>query len=245
MSESKYGGNGKLKLPKVAKIMVGVPSGNEWKAEFGMSLLHAVLGASQPVPGWVVEELKVWNAKGSILPQSRERLVRAALDGGYTHLLMVDSDMTFPAFTIGALLEDDKQVVACNCPTKMIPSSPTARQKGKEPKGELVYQQDHSAARVTQVWRVGTGLMMIRLDVFDKLEHPWFPIRWEDSLGDYVGEDWGFCEKLEEAGIPIYIDNALSDYIGHIGALVYDHGMVEVPGNSDEFVDETPSIIVP
>ena len=79
-----------------------------------------------------------------------------------------------------------------------------------------------------KVWRVGTGVMLIKLSVFDKLEQPWFPVEWNPALNDYTGEDWAFCAALERAGIPIHIDAGLSREIGHVGDFRYEHIHVEV-----------------
>ena len=86
---------------KSYKVLVGIPSGSEWKAQFGMSLVNMVAYSSTPMRGGSrVEELRVWNARGSILPKSRTTLAKQALEFGATHLLFVESDMVFPHQTL-------------------------------------------------------------------------------------------------------------------------------------------------
>jgi len=137
--------------------------------------------------------------------------------------------MVFPASTLHRLLQWDKAVVACNCPVKTIPSNPTARfaPTVEHPAGVPVYTLPDSVG-LQKVWRVGTGVMLIKLSVFERIAQPWFPVEWNEVLDDYTGEDWAFCAALERAGIPIHIDAGLSREIGHVGDFRYEHIHVEV-----------------
>jgi hypothetical protein len=202
-------------------IMIGIPSTSDWKADFAMSMLGLVASAQQPLAnGGKIGMLRFHNAKGSILPKSRELLAETAIREGATHLLFVDSDMTFPPFTLHQLLRHEKSVVAANCVTKVLPALPTARQfKIGVPAGELVDSRERRG--LSKVWRVGTGVMLVETAVLKQLPKPWFPITWNPDNNDYVGEDWNFCRACEEAGIDIWIDNELSKHIGHIGAYTF------------------------
>ena len=209
-----------------ARVFIGVPSQDLWKADFGMSMVQMTAVLTQPLrEGAKIQSCRIWNSKGSILPKLRTTLVRQALMGDFTHILFVDSDMVFPAHTLHQLLNRDKAVVACNCPVKVIPSSPTARLQSGE-RGKPVYSSPDDSG-VLPVWRVGTGIMLVRTSIFQQIPEPWFPIKWNEKLQDYTGEDWAFCERLEEADIPIYVDLQLSKQIGHIGEFVYEHKHVE------------------
>jgi hypothetical protein len=205
---------------KNPSVMIGIPSGDAWKADFGMSLAGLVAAAPKPLAGGGrLENLTLWNTKGSILSRSRHTLARKAQDSGATHLLMIDSDMTFPNWTLHQLLAADKDVVAANCATKGLPSYPTARMQGIKPAGELVSSVGREG--LEKVWRVGTGVMLIKMKVFAKIEQPWFGISWNEENDDYTGEDWTFCEACRAAGIPVYIDHKLSQHIGHVGSFTY------------------------
>lgn len=214
------------KLPK-AKVLIAVP-GAEWKADFGMCLMTLLAASTQPVKGYKSVDLAIQNTKGSILPQLRQRLVKAAQNAEATHILFLDTDMVFPPYLLNKLLEHKKPVVACNCPTKCLPSNPTARFKGPDIHGTPVYQNDFQEREdpLIRVWRVGTGVMLINMEVFTKISYPNFPITFNEELDDFVGEDWGFCELLEKVDIPILLDLHLSQEIGHVGNLVYTHEMV-------------------
>jgi hypothetical protein len=208
------------------RLMVAIPSGTTWHRLFGLSLamLMGELSA-KAVPGYGITEVKVNNHVGSVLPRSREKLVNLALKGGYSHILFVDSDMVFPADTVHRLMAHQVPVVAANCATKQIPSTPTARIRGKRYAGSPLYS-DPDKHGIEKVWRVGSGVMLIATHVFRKIKKPWFPITYVPDLDDYQGEDWGFCEKLEKADIPIYVDHDLSRLIGHCGDFTYTHEVV-------------------
>lgn len=216
-------------MTKAYKVFIGVPSGTEWKALFGMSLVNLVAYSAMPLRnGSKIQDLRLYNTRGSILPRSRTKLVQEALAFGATHILFVDSDMVFPHQTLHRLLQWDRAVIACNCPTKMIPSTPTARMEGDRLAGEPLYSCPDDVD-IKRVWRVGTGIMLIKLSVFEQIPQPWFPIEWDEKLQDYRGEDWAFCEALDKAGIPIYVDMGLSRTIGHTGDFTYEHKHVEAP----------------
>jgi hypothetical protein len=212
---------------KSLKVVVGMPSMGVWCEQFGMSMLGLVSDFTAPFPGFSEQSLRFQSTKGSILARSRERIVECAMKEKATHLLFVDTDQTFPPTTLRQLLAWDKPVVACNIATKAQPSMPTARTKDGTQHGRPVFTKPSSEG-LEKVWRVGTGVMLVKMKVFTYvgMEAPHFPQRWEPALQDYVGEDWAFCEKLEAAHVPIYVDHTLSKKVGHIGSLSYEHDLV-------------------
>lgn len=207
---------------KNPSIFIGIPSGSDWKADFGMSLAGLVASSPRPlIGGGHIERLRLWNTKGSILSRSRHTLASKALEEECSHILFIDSDMTFPNFTLHQLLRWDKDVVAANCVTKSIPALPTARQFDKDnPAGRLVSSLGREG--LEKVWRIGTGVMLVKTKVFKKLPQPWFPITWQPENDDYTGEDWNFCKACADAKIDVFIDHGLSQHIGHVGSLEYN-----------------------
>lgn len=200
--------------PEDVRVFIAIPSGSEWSARFAMSLVSVAVDLTSRGVG-----LRIKNKKGSLLPQLREQLIESALDyKDMTHVLFLDSDMVFPADLGWKLLRHSKEVVACNCSTKGLHQNPTARDKGNK----FVYTEQDSVG-LRRVWRVGTGAMAIDLKVFEKIKKPWFPVRWDEEVSNYVGEDWNFCQRLQDADIPIYIDQAASKTMGHEGVFVYGH----------------------
>jgi len=58
---------------------------------------------------------------------------------------------------------------------------------------------------------VGTGIVLIKREVFEKLEKPWFQCY---EKGKNAREDVYFCLRCRDAGIPVYIDTTI--HTGHI-----------------------------
>ena len=209
------------------RVLVVVPSGSHWVADFATSLISLVAKfAAVPVKGYTKHELRVANIKGSILPKSRLSGVEAAIACDATHLLFLDSDHTFPPDLLHRLLACEKDVVAANCVTKTIPALPTARLKDSaDIHGELVYT-DRDSTGLQRVWRVGTGVMLLSRKAFMQLPRDAFAMEYKTEVATYQGEDWTMCEALEKAGVPIYIDHGVSWDVGHVGMLNYTHEYV-------------------
>ena len=209
------------------KVLVVVPSGGHWVADFATSLISLVAHfANKPVPGYSSQELQVMNIKGSILPKSRLQGLKAAKAARATHLLFLDSDHTFPPSLLSQLLACEKGVVAANCVTKSLPAATTARRfKLDEPQGIPVYS-DADSVGLQKVWRVGTGVMLLSAWAFEKLPHDSFGMVYKEEADTYQGEDWTMCEALEKAGVSIYIEHSISRAVGHVGMLNYTHEYV-------------------
>ncbi|HJZ05836.1 MAG TPA: hypothetical protein VJ327_08345 [Patescibacteria group bacterium] len=214
-------------MSKELRLAVGIPSTDTWTAQFGMSLAFLVAYLSQQVPGYARQQFTVHNAKGSILPQLRHNIIKAALAAKATHVLFIDSDQTFPQDIAHRLLAHKKQVVGCNIATKKLPSGPTARLAAASTEGTPLYTTVESTG-LAQVWRLGTGVLLLDMDIFKKpgMIAPWFTPYWSSALDAYTGEDWAFCEKLEKNGINIWVDQDLSKEIGHIGSISFEHDLI-------------------
>lgn len=203
------------------RIVIGVPSHGDWKAQFGIALSQMCMATLKHGD----KEVSVVGSMGSMLSRQRHDLVMAARAQDATHLLFLDSDLIFPDDALDQLLFWDKPVVGANYPIKVIPSAPTTR-KWKDGKWKFVFTTKKSED-LEQVDRMPTGLMLIEMGVFEQCRQPWFEFPWCGDTDLYQGEDWTFCERIEEAGIEMYIDHNVSKEVGHIGNLVYKHGHVK------------------
>ena len=208
--------------------VVGIPSGASWNAQFGVDLVNLVASFTAKRVGLAKEQsLRVVNVRSSLLPKNRLDIVKAAKQLKATHLLFIDSDQTFPRDLVHKLARHEKMIVAANVATKTIPAQPTARGKCEDPKGVPVYT-DQGSTGLEKVWRIGTGIMLINMKVFDKIPSDVWAMKYLPHADTYQGEDWTFCEACEEAGIPLYIDHDVSQEIGHVGNYEFTHGVVGV-----------------
>lgn len=215
------------------KLAVCVPSQLTVSSKFMTSVLDfqaACLMNMNIGDKWVLDQWYYVNQRGSILPLLRQALVDKAKLLGCTHMLFVDSDMMFPKDILHKWIPLRKEVIAANCVTKSIPAVPTARRKEGDPLGSVINtsREDAQFIFAEQVWRIGTGVMLIDMKVFDKIKKPYFPVTYTEAHDRFVGEDWNFCAALEEAGIPIFIEHSVSWHVKHLGEYEYGMDMVEM-----------------
>lgn len=150
------------------------------------------------------------SAFGIYIHNLRNQLVEAALAGGYSHILFIDSDMRFPADTAVRLLKAGVEVIGANCKQR------TRNQWTARKDAGFVSSTDRIGRE--QVDALGMGVTLIDLKVFKKLEKPWFSIAWDKDNNTHVGEDTSFCYRLFQKHIPIWIDHDLSQMVRHTGS---------------------------
>jgi hypothetical protein len=171
---------------------------------------------------------RLCNTRGSILANLRVDIVRAALEQDASHILWIDSDQTFPKDTLHRLIQREVDVVAANIATKSIPAKTTARRRPEpgEPNSGMPVFSDPDSPPMQKVWRVGTGLMLVRTKVFRKIGLNVFGQPWREDWQKYQGEDWSMCEAMEAAGFDIWVDHVLSREVGHLGEYEFTHDVV-------------------
>lgn len=223
----------------VFRLGLALPTLQTWDADFSISVINLYTYMWRvKMPGFDQQTLALLNRRSSLIPKNRQELIQDARKMGCTHALFIDSDQMFPPNIAHRLVKWDKRVIACNIATKAQGNSiPTARRApapGEWWGGHVIYSNGKKG--IERVWRIGFGVIMIKLDVFDDLELPWFNMEWRGPpVNDFCGEDWFFCEKMDKKGVPIWIDHGLSLEVGHIGKWVYGHdGVKDIPPEVEE-----------
>ena len=135
-------------------------------ADFMMSVarMMVVFGESHPHA-----EIGLSNYRSSVLPDSRNVLAQSAINDGATHILYLDADMMFPPDLLNRMLAHDQPIVAVNYVRRTVPTIPTAFIEGDGPL--YTEEDDHGLVEVSHC---GMGAMLIRMDVFDGLQQPFF-----------------------------------------------------------------------
>jgi hypothetical protein len=164
---------------------------------------------------------------GTVLSEARQSAAKELLEEGCTHILYVDSDMAFPPYAAQRMMQHDVPVVAANCSKRVRPLGVTARIKGgPEDDSNQPLWPVKGEEGLVKVETVGTALMMVKAEVFTKIEWPWFSQPWYEETERFVGEDVFFCGRLAQAEIPVMVDQGLSWQVRHIGE--YRYGMQDV-----------------
>jgi len=176
----------------------------------------------------VISLLKLWEgtpvqkpffhvARGH--PEDRNEMVKALLKSDFTHVLFIDDDQMFDGDAALRLLEHDVDICAG-----------IAWQRG-EPHAPCVFLADHDEKSLhpydvlnmgmVEVDATGGYFLLVKREVFESLDYPWF--KYGDTSTGYnlkgeregVGEDVSFGIKARLKGWQIWCDSDI--IIPHIG----------------------------
>lgn len=186
-----------------------VPSGDTWKTDTALSFAAmCAYSASYGIQGCVI------NYRLCSIARSRNLHVFEALKSSFpriTHLMWVDSDMSFPARGLADLLAHDKDVVGAFYPQKSPPYATVGCPENKEDfrNGEPLIRADI----------LGGGFKLVKREVYERLQYPWYEEKAPpDDPGGFVSEDILFSFKCRTAGIELWCDLDLSKEMGHCGS---------------------------
>ncbi len=186
---------------KDAKLVICIPTIGMVDWRFASSLM-----ALQMTP----ETRVIWMVK-AMINISRNNLVTQALsDSSYTHMLMIDDDMTFDDDLAISLLEHDVDIVGALAFKRRPDFHPCVYRKNSKDKQYYPFVPEV----FQEVDIVGTGGILINMDVFRKLKFPWFETYYDDK-GKVWSVDFDFCIKAKKAGFKIFVDPMVE--MGHIG----------------------------
>ena len=204
-------------------------------------------------------ELKVHMRDGdALITRARANLMTQFLDDPTaTHFLFIDADIGFEPEQVFRLIESGADMVAGVYPIKRVNWDKAKRiiesKRSKLPSAALDYvleidNPDHVTVvnGFTRVRYAGTGFLMIRRHVFEKMcAHPAYaslqffrehsldalagsPNRFalfecmiDPATGTYLSEDFAFCKRWTDIGGEIWAD--LESRLDHVGPTVY-HG---------------------
>jgi hypothetical protein len=136
----------------------------------------------------------------SLITRARNYLVDEFLRSDHTHLLFIDSDIHYNPQDVLACMALDKDVIGGPYPKKSINWSNVAQaarsQPNMEPReleklvGEYVFNVVKGTKQFTvteplEVMEIGTGFMMVKREVFEKMEKEYPMIRYKP---DHVGQ---------------------------------------------------------
>jgi hypothetical protein len=136
----------------------------------------------------------------SLITRARNYLVDEFLRSGFTHLLFIDSDIHYAPQDIIALMALDKDVIGGPYPKKSINWGNIAQAARNNPNldpkeleglvGEYVFNvvkgtQQFQVTEPLEVLEIGTGHMMVKRQVFEKMQESFPNIKYKP---DHVGQ---------------------------------------------------------
>jgi GT2 family glycosyltransferase len=148
---------------------------------------------------------------------ARNSLVKQAQQEGAKYLLMMDTDQVYPADTFNKLMSNMDKCDICGVRVhrRWMPFD-LIFYRGTLGKYKVVEDEEAFSGRLIDVDATGTGCLLFNMEVFDKVNFPWFQFTQTDD-GKPVGEDIFFCSKAREAGVKICVDTSI--VVGHLTTL--------------------------
>ena len=192
-------------------VAVCIPSGEMVHADFMLSVLHLVQNA------WAADcRVSIVNSKSSIITQSRNLAVEAALKARAEWLLFLDSDMVFPPDTVSRLLAHEKAIVGATYPRKGWPLAYIGTRLDGAP-------LSLAETGLVEASRLPAGCLLIEAEVFDQLKRPYFRCSYDEVAGVVLGEDFWFSDTVRSLGLALWCDLDLSRQVGHLGLHRFVH----------------------
>lgn len=219
----------------MAKILIGVPAfGGQVRIEFAHCLLATVIRLLQD--GHYVE-LR-YTTSESLIQRARNSLATTALNGDFTHLLMLDADLVFSASDVVRMLAADLPIVGLNYAVKNLNWDAIAEAAKRDTPAKDLAAAGTTPAGVNDL--VPTGVMIIQRRVLEALADQ--PERWYSlpqlnaklngharecdffrvgvTDGIFLSEDFHFCRDAKALGFEARI---LEANTSHIGSMAFEH----------------------
>jgi hypothetical protein len=179
-------------MPRL-KVLIGIPA--SWDA-VPVPFVKSLVELRKP-PLTQVEFVRL-----ATLDQMRNRLADMTLEGGFSHLFMLDADMVYPAEALTELLRSDVDIVCGLACRRTPPHVPVILQPTSQ---RFVFEVQMPEKRgLTKCGAVGGGGTLIKAEALRRVEPPRFSFCHQMPDGRFVGEDLYFCQKAADAGCEIY-----------------------------------------
>jgi hypothetical protein len=202
-----------MTLPKIA---IGIPYYRTCEGPTLLSCMSAAMRTAAVFTKISTDEDKAGmlpiGTSGCYIEDNRNGLVNYFLQTGipFTHLLWIDTDMTFPEDAWLRLLAHDKDIVGVNYRTRTPPYAAA----GIYENGDV----DTMAPGLVLMKQVPTGLLLTKFDLYRELPYPWF----KPGLNGEARDDVYFCRLAQSRGYQVWCDNDLTKEIVH-------HDMQQIP----------------
>lgn len=179
---------------------------------------------------WTVETM----TNESLISRARNTLSAKFLNSpSSTHLMFIDADIAWEPWHLLAMLNHNVDVIGGLYPMKSLPVKWCVNGIPDAP------QDDPSG--LIEVSKTGTGFLLIKRDVFDKLNahpavkpfandiglpeelNPFMKTYFDTAVreGRYYSEDWTFCENWRDLGGKVFVDRRV--LLKHTGTYVFDY----------------------
>lgn len=195
-----------------------------------MSFIKWANTARQLQLDWTMETM----TNESLICRARNTLTAKFLNNEQsTHCMFIDSDIGWEPWHLLVLLSHDVDVIGGLYPMKTLPVKWCVNGVDKQPEG--------LDPNLVEVSKTGTGFMLIKRHVFDKLNNHPAVIPFNNDVGlekdldknmktyfttvvrdqRYYSEDWAFCENWRDLGGQVFVDKRI--LLKHTGTYTFDY----------------------
>lgn len=186
------------------RVLIGIPSLQTVDINFAVRLVGLVSASVQ-----AGIRCNVQPVINFALPNAHNALVELARMDGSTHLMLVETDNTFPHDALVRLLAHDKPIVGATYLQRSAPHWVMGRERD-----DLSRPIDVTGGGCREVSRLPVGCILIRMDVFDGMADPVWECPWNGRTFDT--DDYAFCDRARAAGHSVWCDCDLSMDVGHM-----------------------------
>lgn len=239
---------------------------------FFMSFLKMCIGFKD-----IGLKFSVSTISDSLISRARNQLVAKFMaNKDFTHLVFIDVDLSYIPDDVLKMLWHDKEVMTGAYPIKDINWKKVVNHAANGVDPELLLKKStrfvvnpirHADDKIKvdngaiSVHDAGTGFMMIKRSVFEKLFEAHPELKYDDDTGllsdeerncsyalfnsyvdddqRFLSEDYGFCRYWQDLGGEIWTDPSIE--IGHLGRLMYEGNLMQFLVDNAAVVKETNS----
>lgn len=214
---------------KTTRVHIAMPCyGGMLTEQTFMSFIKWANTAQQLGLDWTVETI----TNESLISRGRNTLVANFLNNPHsTHLMFIDADIGWEPWHLLVLLNRDVDVIGGLYPMKTLPVKWVVNGFDGAEEGPDMLQE---------VSKTGTGFMLIKKHVFEKLNqhpavkpfandiglpevlNPYMKTYFDTAVREnrYYSEDWTFCENWRDLGGKVWVDRRV--LLRHTGSYVFD-----------------------
>lgn len=213
------------------RTLIGIPCMDMMHTKFVASLVGLKMG----------DDYEIRFGASSLIYDTRNSLLKYALDNGFDRMVQFDSDMFFGSYVLDLLHQDLDRglgIVTGLCFKRKPPYTPAIfdrcelkhlDDKKVEPIAHCYY--DYPEDSLFEVAACGGACVGFDMETVKKIVDQYGPYLYMPIGG--FGEDLSFCLRARSAGQHIYCDSRIK--LGHVGEFVYDENMY----HREEFVKES------
>ena len=140
-------------------------------------------------------------------------------------MAMLNTDQVYPSDTLPKLKSHKKDICGVWVQRRYPPFDPIfLRRDNGNGKYRRIPDEESFSGKLVEVDATGTGALFFNMEIFDKIEEPWFKVL--NNPDGRVGEDIYFCAKAKEAGFQIFVDTSIE--VDHLSTIAINRRLYEL-----------------